>query len=233
MFNGRDLSDLVMVRPERPVMAPVEVGTQEVVGAPGCHCGPPRLSSYLLTVPMWLRVEGRREVAEARHRLAAALWSEGPAPLVLPDDPDRYLLAVVEGQTDLGEVGDGVPGFSVTFRVTDPVAYGAERTARISTAARAVDAGGTYAALPTVEAVPPAGTASWALSDRTTGASFAVAAPFDGAGTLVVDMATERATFRGSAVEVAPASEAIAIEGVHELAVSAGVATMRWRERWL
>lgn len=232
-FAGHDLSDLVMVRVQRPVMAPVEVGVQEVVGAPGAFASAPRLTSYSLPVELWLRVEDRRAVAAARHRLAACLYSAEPAPLVLPDDPERYLLAVVEGQTDLGVISDELPHCTVTFRVTDPVAYGAMRTATLGTTLKQVDAGGTWQAFPVLHAVPPANTNSFTITDKTSGKAFTVAGIFDGTSDLTVHMDTERALYKGNQLEIAPYSEAISIEGVHELKVSSGTATLDWRERWL
>ncbi len=232
-FAGHDLSDIVMVRVQRPVMAPVEVGVQEVVGAPGAFVSAPRLTSYSLPVELWLRVEDRRAVAAARHRLAACLYSKEPAPLVLPDDPERYLMAVVEGQTDLGVISDELPHCTVTFRITDPVAYGAERTASVSTTLKQVDAGGTYKAFPMVSVTPHANTNSWTITDKTSGKSFSVAGIFDGQSVLSIDMATERALYKGSQLEISPASEGIELEGIHELKVSAGTAMLSWRERWL
>ena len=54
-----------------------------------------------------------------------------PKPLYLPDTPDRYYLAVPSGQLDLTR---GIKGelSTVTFMLTDPVAYGDSQTASLS-----------------------------------------------------------------------------------------------------
>ena len=69
-----------------------------------------------------------------RHKLAAALWTDEPAPLYLPDDPTRYLLAIVSGSTDLdedhGRLPDNYRRADFPYRRTDY--YGQRRRMEVS-----------------------------------------------------------------------------------------------------
>ena len=109
---------------------------------------------YDLPVEIWLRTEDRREVAEARHKLAAALWTDEPAALYLPDDPTRYLLAIVSGSTDLDEITDDCPTTTVTFHIGDPDYYGQRRRMEVSAGNIYVNAGGNRPAYLKVTARP-------------------------------------------------------------------------------
>ena len=99
-------------------------------------------TGYDLPVEIWLRSEDRRKVADVRHRLAEALWTDEPAALYLPDDPTRYLMAIVAGGTDLGEITDDCPTTTVTFHVGDPDFYGRRRRMEVSSGDVHLDAGG-------------------------------------------------------------------------------------------
>ena len=115
---------------------------------------------------MWIRTEHRREVAKARHELAALLWSDEPAPLYLPDDPTRYLMAIVSGATDLDEITDDCPQATVTFHIGDPDYYGQHRRMDMSGAA-SFAVGGTLPTALTVTAKPGA-CSSWRITNTDT-----------------------------------------------------------------
>lgn len=238
IFNGHDLSNLVMCRMERPIMPPVEVSRESVGGRHGELFRRARMQGYTVPVTVWLRAKDRRRVADLRHKLAAMLWTDEPAPLYLPDDATRYHLAIVEGDTSLGAITDEIPTTTISFYVCDPIAYGNTRSEELTTGANtSLDAGGTFAATPVVRSTTSGGT--WKLLNVTTGAFVEVNADTVGVeiasgAELVCDMANERVTINGSTVGVTVDSDFFTIEGRMALRVTGGTdTTIDWQERWI
>lgn len=233
IFNGHDLSTLVSCRINRPIMANVNATFESVGGRHGELFKSALRGGYDLSVDMFLRAEERRGVAEVRHLLAQALWTDEPAPLYLPDDPTRYLLAIVSGSTDLGEVRGGCPMATVTFHIGDPDYYGRPRRIEIkSTSTMNVSAGGNLPALMTVTAKPAAGS-YWQIRNVDTGEFVRVSATLTSSSTVVIDMANERATVNGQTAPVTLDSDFFNINGRTRLQISSGSAVAEWRERWL
>lgn len=231
VFNGHDLSALVYCKVHRPIMATVDAKFEDVPGGHGEHLKSVRRAGYDLPVEMWIRTEHRREVAEARHRLAAMLWSEEPAPLFLPDDPTRHLMAIVTGDTDLGEITDGCPATTVTFHVTDPDYRGSLRRVDF-TGSASFSVGGTLPAPLSVTA-RPGRCDSWRITNGDTGEYVEVAGPFTADSVVRLDMDTERATVNGKTAQVSIFSDFFKVSGRAHLKASVGTATVVWEERWL
>lgn len=232
MFNGHDLSALVFCKVNRPIMADVSALFENVAGRHGELFKAAYRGGYDLPVDMWLRSEHRRDVAEVRHKLAAMLWSEEPAPLYLPDDPERYLLAIVSGSTDLGEITDDCPMATVTFRIGDPDYYGRKRRVEVTAGTFAVNAGGNLPARLSITAKPGAAP-SWTISNIDTGEKVQVSQALTSGSTVRIDMAQERATVNNQAAPVTLDSDFFEITGRTRLRISSGSAVLEWRERWL
>lgn len=231
IFNGHDLSTLVYCKVNRPIMADVSALFESIAGRHGELFKAAYRGGYDLPVDMWLRSEHRRDVAEVRHRLAEMLWTDEPAPLYLPDDPTRYLLAIVLGSTDLGEITDDCPFATVTFHVGDPDYYGRKRRVDASAGTFTVNAGGNLPACLSITAKPGAGS-SWSITNLDTGEFVSVAATLTASSVLRVDMALERATVNNQAAPVTINSDFFEINGRTRLQISSG-AVLEWRERWL
>lgn len=232
VFNGTDLSSIVYCKVNRPVIAPVKATFETIGGRHGETFRSAKLEGYDLPVDIWLRSVERREVAEARHRLAAALWADEPKPLYLPDDPTRYLLAVVSGDTDLGEITDDCPTTTISFHVGDPVYYGQKRTYSASAGEFAIAVGGTWPAYLTVEATPTAGE-TWRLTNMDTGEYVEIAQALTASSVIRLDMETERATVNQQTACVTVASDFFEVSDRCRLKLSGGTAKLEWRERWL
>ena len=238
LFNGHDLSKIVMCRMERPIMPPVEIVTATMGGRHGEVFRRARMQAYTVPVTVWIRAKDRRRVADIRHRLAAMLWTTEPAPLYLPDDPARYHLAIVDGDTNLGAITDDLPTTTINFRVCDPIAYGNSRSMELAAgSATYVNAGGTWESAPVVRSTTAGG--MWRIRNATTNEfveinADTVGASITGGQALVCDMANERLTLNGLDVGVTTDSDFFTIEGNVELEVVGGVSTtMDWRERWI
>lgn len=232
VFNGLDLSNLVYCKVNRPIMAPVKPTFETVPGRHGEVFKSVELGGYDLPVDVWIRTEDRREVAEVRHKLAAALWVENPAPLYLPDDPTRYHLAIVTGETDLAEITDDCPSGTVTFRIGEPWSYGKRRRMDVSAGNVFLDAGGTRPTYLKVTAKPSAGS-TWKITNLDTGEFVQVSQTLTTSSTIRVDMEQEHATVNQTTAAVTIYSDFFSIEGRTRLNISSGTAQLEWVERWL
>lgn len=97
--------------------------------------------------------------------LAAWLDVDEPKKLVLPDNPERYYLAIPEGQLT-PERGIGGEIAQLTFTLTDPIAYGAEQTIEVpSGGSIAFVVGGTASTQPFIYAgaIPNSSSHIWGL----------------------------------------------------------------------
>lgn len=232
VFNGHDLSSLAYCKVNRSVMPPVDASFQTIGGRHGERFKRARLGGYDLAVDMWIRTEHRREVAEARHVLAAMLWTDEPAPLYLPDDPTRYLLAIVGGDTDLGEITDDCPTTTVSFHIGDPISYGQKRRQNVVAGDIYLDAGGTWPTYLSLTATPSPG-ASWRLTNIDTGEFVEIRTALTASNVIRIDMADERATVNQATASVTIDSDFFSVEGRTHLKLSGGSAVIEWRERWL
>lgn len=231
VFNGHDLSSLVYCKISRPVMASVKATFEEVPGRHGETFKTVKREGYDLTVDMWIRTEHRREVAEARHKLAAMLWTDEPAPLFLPDDPTRYLMAIVSGSTDLDEITDDCPSCTVTFHIGDPDYRGQSRRIDISGSA-AFAVGGSLPAAIKVTAKPGA-CSSWRITNTDTGEFVEVVQTLTKDSTIRLDFATEKATVNSSIASLNIMSDFFEVKDRAHLKISSGTAVIEWEERWL
>ncbi len=231
IFNGYDLSSLVYCKVRRPVMASVGATFEDVPGRHGEVFKTVRREGYDLPVDIWLRTEHRREVAEARHRLAAMLWTEEPARLILPDDPTRYLMAIVSGSTDLDEITDDCPSTTVTFHVGDPDYHGQARRLDMSGSATFA-VGGNLPAHLKVTANPAAGSA-WRITNTDTGEFVEVVQALTADSVIRLDFETEHATVNNSLASVNIMSDFFEVKDRAHLQISSGTATIEWEELWL
>ena len=196
----------------------------------GCHVRDEGLSAMEISVGVIMLAKTADEVSEIRRRLAAALQG-GTKPLVLPDEPERFVWARYAGGDDW-DASVSNPSANLSFLCADPLSYGQERTASVGTSTTLVRPGGTYKALPLITAKPAKGS-SWTLENVTTGEFVRADADFTGSQTVVLDMATERCTINGADCPVALASTFFALDGDCLLKCTSGTAEMEWRERWL
>ena len=234
VYNGFDFAPYLRVNPHRPIAPPVTVETDDVPGRDGTRFRSARLGELTIEVDAELRAAPGDDIAELRHMLAAALVSPSPAPLILPDDPGRYHLAVLDGESELSTLwrtGEA----TLTFRCPDPVAYGQDRIEALG-AATSLSVGGTYEALPVFE-VKPTGK-RFRVESATASAFVEVEAStsFDGSKTLTIDCAAQHCELGGTSVDdrVTLASTYFALApGRNDLVATGGTGTVRWTERWL
>lgn len=230
-FGGTDLERYMSVSAATRTVAPGRrVERTAVPGMDGelARCG--GMEAQEVTVTGYLRAWTLAEVADARRLLARALTSDGPQMLRLPDEPWSGLMAVYEGGAELSRNAHR-PKVELRFLCADPVAYGRDRSAKVSGSAT-VEVGGTYPARPKVTVKPPRGS-SWRITNVDTGEFVCVQASFTGSQTVVIDMASHRCTVNGADHAVTLDSDFFSIDGTQHLLASGGTATLEWAERWL
>ncbi len=232
IYDGADLSAYLRVsNVKRAICASRRLDTTEVPGMNGAHVVDSGMETMEVEVECYLTARSVDDVTDLRRLLALMLHKKQAAPLVLDDEPGRYLMAWFEGGAELDR-NSHKPGVTLTFLCADPVAYGESRTTTITTTAKQVNAGGTYKAAPIVTCKPSSGS-YWTFTNVTTGDYVRVEASFNGSQTVVLDMAKERCTVNGADHPVTIASDFFRIEGSQQLKTSSGTATVEWTERWL
>lgn len=231
IFNGIDLSSLVMCRVQRPIMAEVSPTFEEIPGRNGSIFKSVKRKSYTLPVEIYLRTEDRREIEHVRHDLAEALWVDEPAPLYLPDDPTRYLMAIVTGSTDLDVLEDDCPTTTINFYIGDPDYYGQKHRLSFTNGGTKVFAvGGNLPAWPVLTVKPT--TSSLKITNSDTG-EFVKLKTTSGA-TVVLDFESEHATSNGSVAQVSDDSDYFTIKDRAHLVIEGGASSViiDWVERW-
>lgn len=229
-FDGKDLSTLLWVTGvKRSLLPERNITTTEVPGVDGAMVSGVSLAPLTVTVTAYIRKDTIYDVADARRLISEALATDSPRPLFLPDEPNRYLMAMYTGGAELSR-NARKPSVELEFYCADPVAYGEERTLEV-TGTRPVNVRGTYPCRPTITVKPPQGD-TWRVTKVSTQEFVEVEGPFTGEQTVVLDMADERCTVNGNDVPVTVASDYFGLLGTEDLTVSGGTARLEWVERW-
>lgn len=184
-----------------------------------------------ITITANIKARSIREVMEQKRMLARMLYSTTPQKLIMPDDPDTYMLATYTGESELSRASKR-PKIEMTFLCADPIAYGRDKSTTVDTTQTTINTGGTYKSWPTIT-VKPASGSSWRITNVTTGDYVLVYATFTGSQTLVLNMENQRCTINGTDHAVDVSSDFFALDGTQNMKVSSGTATVEWTERWL
>lgn len=233
IYNGFDFAPYLRANPHRQLVPPTSIETEAVPGRDGSRLVSARLAEMTVEVDVELRARTGEDVTELRRMVAAALWSPEPAPLVLDDDPTRYLMALVDGEselTTLWHTGEA----TLTFRCPDPVAYGADREQSMTTSL-SVTGGGSYPSSPVITARPAKGS-YYRVTDEATGERVQLNMSFTGEQVVTIDCAAQHCEVNGASADryVTLDSDYFQLQpGANRLSASSGSATVRWTERWL
>lgn len=230
-YDGNDLtSHLLITDVSRKVMSKRRITASVVPGMDGALVSDMTLEPLEVTVQAVIIEQLMDDVSQARRTIANALRSRVAAPLILPDEPSKYLMAIYEGGAEPSALMQG-PEVELVFYCADPVAYGQTHTQTI-TRASTFDVGGSWLARPIISVKPPYGS-YWQVLKKSTGEYVLVYANFTGTQSLVIDMETQRCLLNGTDYPVDIRSDFFAIEGRETLRITSGTAQVEWRERWL
>lgn len=233
IYNGFDLSDICTAEVVEKVAQPVVSDALAVPGRAGAMIVSGRIPPRTVRVRLFLDAGFKPDangLADARHKVYAALCCPDGGTLVLPDEPGLFYRDAV--CTDAGawsslfEDGCG----DVVFTLYDPVAYGMERNEHSAS----FGVGGSWPAWPVIELVASAGVAVQVCYG---GKYLRVEHAFLGGETVVIDCEKESVAIDGvdARTDVTLASDFFALSpGVCDLLVT-GCASFEvtFRERWL
>lgn len=236
LFDGHDLSELVICGdPEITIL-----GSSTACATPSGRDGVVVMgrtwsaSTVCFTVTAIGDATRRRD---AMSMLGRWLDVSGPRPLVLPDTPDRFYMAVPDKQVKLARFFGGESG-KLTFNVVDPAAYGLERAVTVPSGGSATfTVGGTYKTKPRIaaNAVRSPSSLVWGLRlddgdfvHVATGSASARAVAIDCAErTCVVNSSVALPTLDSDWLELEPGEHTLRMDN------GTGEATVTFVERWL
>lgn len=235
IYDGYDFGHVLRIDGiHRPIMPGVDVQTDDLTGD-GARLGTVRLEAAEIEVDIRLyrpfeEVGTREGFERARRLLQRRLLRRSPCKLVLPDAPDIYNLAVLDGSTDLERVAWNGTG-TLTFLCTDPRGYGAlrRRSSAGGTASLRVNVGGSYQTCPVITLT--AGTAN--LTVMNDGLTMRVLGDESVTDPVVIDCLQHACTVGGETVMLDALDDYAEWEpGVHELQCDYPF-EVEWREMWL
>lgn len=235
-YNGHDLTTLFLCGDPEISILNSQPDNRDVSGRNGAaFIG---MTYGVSTVTCTIAALGTASERRAKFStLGQWLMVDEPKPLYLPDTPDRYYLAVPSGELKLDRAFDGEIT-SLTFELTDPVAYGTSRTASLSSGGSAtISIGGTaptYLNVVANSAVRNSSSLVWGI--RVDNADFIHVATGSDSSRKVEAYSDKRLCKVANAITI-PTLDSSWIElkpGSHTVRMDAGTgaATLSWVERW-
>lgn len=231
IFNGYDFSPYLTVNMSRRIMPPTDADIVDIPGRPGALLRDNKIEPLVIPVSIRLKADVGDNIADLRHILAGMLYTKEAAKLVLPDDEERYYMAVVTGDTTLSNLWY-TGSTEVDFYCADPLAYGKKGSISVPNVDFTVK--GTYETRPIITCKPAANTNFLKITNNKTGEFLQMNRSFTGDETVVFDCEKEQATVNGTNKAITLASDFFALKpGVNAILRSSGDFKAEWRERWL
>ena len=236
LFDGHDLKSVMVVGDPEITWHTFSPETVDVPGRDGTVVRDVTLGPA--SVSMAVAFDG--EAPERRHKLSILgswLRVDGARPLVLPDTPDRYYLAVPDGALDMRRVIRGELS-RLSFKITEPAAYGKRRSVTVpSGGVVEVVVGGTYPTGMSIEGTVTRDATSKVWGIRLDEGDFIhLDTGYDSARSVEIDTDGRTAKVSGSATLPTMDSDWLRLEvGKHTLRNDEGTGdvTVSWIERWL
>lgn len=126
IFNGTDYSDILKITSiDRPMLAPQTVTSSTIEGKAGSIFRRKTSASYEITLSVFIRGNSRTELIQTLRQIYAQLDTDEPCPLMLKDEPDKYIMAILSGDTDI-EIKNKHAIGKITFFCPDPYWYAIE-----------------------------------------------------------------------------------------------------------
>ncbi len=128
-FNGINKPYIYILQGmERSAWAPLTREIAEVPGRAGGRLKETKTNVRTITVPVMIKRDGFSDLQKVKEDLGGWLITEKPEKLIFDDEPDRYYMAVVDGELELEEMVRWGKG-TITFICPDPYKYGKEKQA--------------------------------------------------------------------------------------------------------
>lgn len=236
VYDGHDFSTLFVWGDPQITILNAKPDTREVSGRNGAALV--GMTYDVSTVAFTIAALGDAETRRvALSTLGGWLMVDEPKPLYLPDTPDRYYLAVPSGGLKLTR-GIGGELAQVTFKLTDPVAYGDSKTASLSSGGSAtINVNGTaptYLNVTANAAVRNGSALVWGV--QVDSGDYVHVATGSGSSRKVEIYSEDRICKVANALALPTLdSDWLKVEpGSHTVAMDygTGAATLSWVERW-
>lgn len=125
-YNGNDLSNLITVQDvKRPLLAPQKLSTVSIEGRDGSFYYQKVSESVTIEIELSIKAESPTDLRSKVRELAELIDADEPKPLIVADEPDKYINAIIADESQLEtiyRVGQGV----ITMFAPDPYWYAVE-----------------------------------------------------------------------------------------------------------
>lgn len=238
LFDGHDLCELFLCGTPDFKILNSEVTYYDTPGRNGALMA--QRTWGVSTVEFPIAVVGNAAQRRAAFStLGAWLNVDEPKKLVFPDTPERYYMAVPEGEVAIERGVDNEIG-TLKFTLVDPIAYGKECEITVPSGGSVtfrVD--GTYSTRPTITADAAVRKTTSPFAWRLTldnGDYLNLALGNNSAHALAIDCENRTSKMDGAVLLPTTSSDWFEFSpGEHTVAMTygTGAAVIKWRERWL
>lgn len=123
IFNGYDFAELVRVNDiQRPLLPALNTVMTDVGSLKGTLFNYNSYSQREIKVDYTLIADSPERLVSVKQLVAGKLFTDAPAQLIFSDSPDRYYMAILDGNSELDQIS-GVAQGTLTFLVPDGVAH--------------------------------------------------------------------------------------------------------------
>lgn len=123
IFNGYDFAELVRVNDiQRPLLPALNTVMTDVGSLKGTLFNYNSYSQREIKVDYTLIADSPERLVSVKQLVAGKLFTAAPAQLIFSDSPDRYYMAILDGDSELDQTS-GVAQGTLTFLVPDAVAH--------------------------------------------------------------------------------------------------------------
>lgn len=124
IFNERDLSQFLKVKSiERNILPPQSIDRNKIPNKRGSKFIRLNQDESTIKVNILIKDNSEQEIRNKVRQIASILYSTEPKKLSFFDEPDKYYLAILDGESNIDDLYRLKSG-TLTFLCTDPIAYG-------------------------------------------------------------------------------------------------------------
>lgn len=240
VYGEHDFGEMFFCHAPKRIMPESSIAERTVGGRDGAYFQSRKLQPVEVECTMVLR-----EPKQCHERLieildeAARHLRPVQQRLYLPTDDQRYYIATHVGTSTVEEFVTSAR-LTVSFRATDPLRYGMDRTFELpASASTTVRTGGNMPARPVFKATATAGTTSYRARSSTANQDVYIypnkldtSQGWNGGELLEIDMESETASVNGQPWPVSLSSSFFGFEDGDKLYTNIA-STVEWKERWL
>ena len=122
-FNNHDFSELLLVNDiQRPLLPTLTTVMNDVGSLKGTLFNYNSYSEREITIDFTIVANTPEQLVTAKQTVAGFLFTDKPAELIFSDSPDRYFLAIPDGDFNVEQIS-GIGQGSIKFLIPDGVAH--------------------------------------------------------------------------------------------------------------